>query len=69
MSSSEQAPIVRRNFADRASLIRVLAARMTYRDAQVVSGRTYFYSVSAMDQRGNESARSEEASERAPGNL
>jgi hypothetical protein len=35
MSSSEQAPIVRRNFADRASLIRVLAARMTYRDAQV----------------------------------
>ncbi len=38
----------------------------TYRDAQVVSGKTYFYSVSAVDQRGNESAKSEEASERVP---
>ena len=35
MSSSEQAPIVRRNFADKAGVIRVLAARMTCRDAQV----------------------------------
>jgi len=39
-----------------------------YRDAQVVAGRTYFYSVTAVDERGNESARSEEASEGA-GNL
>src|ERR1700722_8342960 len=31
-----------------------------YRDAQVVEGKTYFYSVSAVDERGNESARSEE---------
>jgi hypothetical protein len=37
-----------------------------YRDTQVESGRTYFYSASAVDQRGNESARSEEASERVP---
>ena len=37
-----------------------------YRDAQVMAGKTYFYSVSAVDQRGNESARSEEASERVP---
>ena len=38
----------------------------TYRDAQVASGKTYFYSVAAVDQRGNESAKSEEASERVP---
>ena len=37
-----------------------------FRDAQVVAGKTYFYSVSAVDERGNESARSEEASERVP---
>jgi hypothetical protein len=32
----------------------------------VASGRTYFYSVSAVDIRGNESARSQEASEAVP---
>ncbi len=37
-----------------------------FRDAQVVAGETYSYSVSAIDQRGNESARSEEASESVP---
>jgi hypothetical protein len=37
-----------------------------FRDLQVVPGKTYFYSVSAVDQRGNESGRSEEASERVP---
>jgi len=37
-----------------------------YRDMQVASGKKYFYSVSAVDLRGNESARSEEASERVP---
>jgi len=37
-----------------------------YRDREVVSGKNYFYSVSAVDLRGNESARSEEASERVP---
>jgi hypothetical protein len=37
-----------------------------FRDTGVVSGRTYFYSVSAVDLRGNESGRSEEASESVP---
>jgi hypothetical protein len=37
-----------------------------FRDLQVVSGKTYFYSVSAVDLRHNESARSEEANERVP---
>ena len=37
-----------------------------FRDLQVVAGKTYFYSVSAVDLRGNESGRSEEASERVP---
>jgi hypothetical protein len=37
-----------------------------FRDMQVVAGKTYFYSVSAVDQRRNESARSEEASESVP---
>jgi hypothetical protein len=38
----------------------------TYRDATVSSGRTYSYSVSSVDTRGNESARSGEAIERVP---
>lgn len=38
----------------------------SYRDMSVVAGRMYFYSVSAVDVRGNESARSEEASEKVP---
>jgi len=37
-----------------------------YRDVKVVKGRTYIYSVSAVDVRGNESARSEEAGESVP---
>jgi hypothetical protein len=37
-----------------------------FRDTQVNSGQTYFYSVAAVDQRSNESARSEEAGERVP---
>jgi len=37
-----------------------------YRDANVVSGKRYFYSVSAVDVRGNESSRSEEANETVP---
>jgi len=37
-----------------------------YRDANVISARRYFYSVSAVDVRGNESDRSEEASETVP---
>jgi len=37
-----------------------------YRDADVVPGKRYIYSVSAIDVRGNESARSQEASESVP---
>jgi hypothetical protein len=37
-----------------------------YRDANIASGKEYFYSVSAVDVRGNESARSEEAEETVP---
>ena len=37
-----------------------------YRDASVVSGKKYLYSVSAVDVRGNESAPSEEANEAVP---
>jgi hypothetical protein len=37
-----------------------------YRDRSVQSGKEYFYSVSAVDVRGNESARSEEANEAVP---
>jgi hypothetical protein len=38
----------------------------SYRDKDVAPGKTFWYSVSAVDERGNESARSNEASERVP---
>src|SRR6266446_2900543 len=38
----------------------------SYRDLAVASGKTYTYSVSAVDVRGNESQRSEETSESVP---
>ncbi len=38
----------------------------SYRDTNVQSGKTYFYSVSAVDVRKNESARSDEANEVVP---
>jgi hypothetical protein len=37
-----------------------------FRDPNVQSGKKYFYSVSAVDERNNESARSEEANEQVP---
>ena len=37
-----------------------------FRDSDVVPGRQYFYSISAVDARGNESPRSEEANEAVP---
>ena len=43
-----------------------LVKNPAYRDNTVEPGKTYVYSVSAVDQRGNESARSEEAKESAP---
>jgi hypothetical protein len=39
-----------------------------YRDSNVTPGKAYWYSVSAVDLRGNESARSDEASESVPQN-
>jgi hypothetical protein len=38
----------------------------SYRDSVVVSGKTYTYSVSAVDVRGNESQHSETTSEPVP---
>jgi fibronectin type 3 domain-containing protein len=43
-----------------------LVTTPAYRDVNVEPGKEYFYSVSAVDVRGNESARSEEASEKVP---
>ena len=37
-----------------------------YRDGNVVAGKTYIYSVAAVDARGNESARSQESTETLP---
>jgi len=37
-----------------------------FRDADIVSGREYFYSITAVDARGNESPYSPEASEIVP---
>ena len=37
-----------------------------YHDTAIAAGNTYVYSVSAVDERGNESQRSEEASEQVP---
>ena len=39
---------------------------LAYRDMAVAAGKRYFYSVSGIDLRGNESAHSEEASESVP---
>lgn len=43
-----------------------LVTSPSYRDLAVLSGKTYTYSVSAVDVRGNESQRSEETSEPVP---
>jgi hypothetical protein len=43
-----------------------LVKTSAYRDPAVVPGKTYMYSVSAVDLRGNESARSEQAVESVP---
>lgn len=37
-----------------------------YRDSAIAAGKTYFYSVTAVDRQGNESPKSEETSERVP---
>lgn len=43
-----------------------LLTAAAYRDSEIALGERYFYSVSAVDLRGNESSRSEEASETTP---
>jgi hypothetical protein len=43
-----------------------LSRTPAYRDTDVISGKSYLYSISAVDLRGNESARSEEAGESVP---
>jgi len=59
--------IYRREEGSSASRINsVLLDTAAYRDASVRSGYTYYYSVSAVDVRGNESTHSQEASERVP---
>jgi hypothetical protein len=49
-----------------AKLNSELVKSPAYRDSAVASGKTYTYSVSAVDVRGNESQRSEETSESVP---
>jgi fibronectin type 3 domain-containing protein len=46
-----------------AKLNEGLVKTPAYRDSNVTPGQTYWYSISAVDLRGNESARSDEASE------
>jgi hypothetical protein len=49
-----------------AKLNSELVKSPAYRDSAVTAGTAYVYSVSAVDARGNESAKSEEASEQVP---
>lgn len=49
-----------------AKLNSELVKTPAYRDSKVIAGKNYFYSVSAVDVRGNESAHSEEVSETVP---
>jgi hypothetical protein len=44
----------------------ILVKTPAFRDMSAASGKNYFYSVSAVDVRGNESVRSQEASEAVP---
>jgi hypothetical protein len=53
----------------RSSAVKLNAELVTtpaFRDSNIVPGKNYLYSVSAVDVRGNESARSEEAGESVP---
>jgi fibronectin type 3 domain-containing protein len=38
----------------------------SFRDQQIAAGKRYFYSITAVDARGNESAKSSETSETVP---
>jgi hypothetical protein len=52
--------------ADPVKLNKDLVKTPAYRDMSVTAGKHYFYSISAVDLRGNESARSEETGESVP---
>ena len=56
----------REESAQAAKVNKDLVKAPSYRDTSAIAGHTYFYSVSAVDVRGNESARSEEAHESTP---
>ena len=59
--------VYRREEGSAAKKVNAAAVKSpAYRDADVVPGKQYFYSVSAVDVRGNESAGSEEAAESVP---
>lgn len=58
----------RESLGSARSLDSDLVKSPSYRDHSVEPGRTYVYSVSAVDMRGNESARSEETTETVPPN-
>ena len=61
--------VYRREDGSTAAKVKVNAVPLktpAYRDSAVVSGKTYVYSVSSIDVRGNESAQSEAASESVP---
>ena len=52
--------------AQPAKISRELVTTPAFRDANLQPGRTYYYAVTAVDLRGNESAKSPEASEQVP---
>jgi hypothetical protein len=56
----------RENGGQPAKINTTLVKTPAFRDMAVTAGKTYLYSVSAADERGNESQRSEEASETVP---
>ena len=61
--------VYRREDGSTAANVKVNAVPLktpAYRDSAVISGKTYVYSVSSIDARGNESAQSEPASESVP---
>jgi hypothetical protein len=59
--------VYRREQASQSEKINAqLVKTPAYRDDRVTWGKTYWYSVSAVDSRGNESARSVETSEQVP---
>jgi fibronectin type 3 domain-containing protein len=59
--------VYRREAGTAAVKVNVALVKMpAFRDGNVMAGKDYSYSVSAVDVRGNESARSEEAGEAVP---